>query len=216
MKPFAPTRNPFLSKLQDCYQAQGTDTEWRYNGVERFEHANRVRLNSAETDQILTAWHQFSGEQTDVMNKQNLTDLAIFGGTPEFDETLHVGRPNIGDRARLMQRFDEMLDRRWLSNRGPLLLEFEEKLADYLGVQHCIAMCNATVALEIATRALDMQGEVIVPSFTFVATAHALQWQEITPVFADVAPGTHNIDPASIERMITPRHHRYRRRSRLG
>ena len=66
-------------------------------------------------------------------------------------------------------------------------------------------MCNATIALEIAIRALDLKGEVILPSYTFVATAHALQWQEITPVFADIDPRTHNIDPASIERLITPR-----------
>jgi dTDP-4-amino-4,6-dideoxygalactose transaminase len=66
-------------------------------------------------------------------------------------------------------------------------------------------MCNATVALEIAIRALGLTGEVIVPSFTFVATAHALQWQEITPVFCDIDPRTHTIDPAQIEKMITPR-----------
>ena len=74
-----------------------------------------------------------------------------------------------------------------------------------IGVRHCVAMCNATIALEIAIRALGLKGEVILPSYTFVATAHALQWQEITPVFADLDPRTHNIDPASIERLITPR-----------
>jgi dTDP-4-amino-4,6-dideoxygalactose transaminase len=50
-----------------------------------------------------------------------------------------------------------------------------------------------------------MHGEVILPSYTFVATAHALQWQGITPVFADMDPSTHNIDPAKIEALITPR-----------
>jgi dTDP-4-amino-4,6-dideoxygalactose transaminase len=66
-------------------------------------------------------------------------------------------------------------------------------------------MCNGTVALEIAIRALDLTGEVIVPSYTFVATAHALQWQEITPVFADIDPATHTLDPQAVRRMITPR-----------
>jgi dTDP-4-amino-4,6-dideoxygalactose transaminase len=66
-------------------------------------------------------------------------------------------------------------------------------------------MCNATVALEIVIRALGLTGEVIVPSFTFVATAHALQWQEITPIFCDIDPRTHNLDPARVERMLTPR-----------
>jgi dTDP-4-amino-4,6-dideoxygalactose transaminase len=55
-----------------------------------------------------------------------------------------------------------------------------------IGVKHCIAISNGTAALEIATRALGITGEVIMPSFTFVATAHSLFWQEITPVFCDV------------------------------
>jgi dTDP-4-amino-4,6-dideoxygalactose transaminase len=139
------------------------------------------------------------------MTKASLRDLAIFGGTPEFDEMLHVGRPNIGDRHRLMKRIDDLLDRRWLTNQGPYVRELEGRLADMLGVKHCIAMCNGTIALEIAARALGMRGEVIVPAFTFVATPHALQWQEIAPVFCDVDPTTHNIDPLQIERLITPR-----------
>jgi dTDP-4-amino-4,6-dideoxygalactose transaminase len=98
-----------------------------------------------------------------------------------------------------------MLDRHWLSNNGPFLLELEEKLAAYLHVKHCIVVCNATIALEIAARSLGLHGEVILPSFTFIATAHALQWQEITPVFCDVDPLTHAIDPDRVESLITPR-----------
>lgn len=124
---------------------------------------------------------------------------------PAFAEPLHVGRPNIGDRDRLMARITQMLDNRWLTNRGPFVREFETEIAKYCGVKHAIAMCNGTIALEIAIRALGMTGEVIVPSFTFVATAHALQWQEITPVFCDVDPVTCTIDPARIEQLITPR-----------
>ena len=125
--------------------------------------------------------------------------------SPAFSEPLHVGRPNIGDQRKLMERIAGILERRWLSNNGPLVQEFEAKLAAYLGVKHCIPICNGTVALELATRALDFSGEVILPSYTFVATAHALQWQGITPVFADVDPATHNLDPAAVERAITPR-----------
>ena len=139
------------------------------------------------------------------MQKKQISELAIFGGEPAFEETLHVGRPNIGSRERLLERINDMLDRRWLSNNGPFLLELEQKLADLLDVKHCVVMTNATIALEIAARALGLHGEVIVPSFTFVATAHALQWQEITPVFCDVDPRTHNIDPAKIENLVTPR-----------
>ena len=122
-----------------------------------------------------------------------------------MNNKLYVGRPNIGNRERFLERVNGILDRRWLSNDGPLLKEFEERVAGFLGVKNVVAMCNATAAIEIACRALDLKGEVIVPSYTFVATAHALQWQEITPVFCDMDPTTHNIDPAKIEMLITPR-----------
>jgi len=98
-----------------------------------------------------------------------------------------------------------MLERRWLTNNGPLVQELERRLAAFLGVKHCVAMCNGTIALEIAIRALKLTGEVIVPSYTFIATASALHWQGITPVFADIDPGTHNLDPAAVRSMITPR-----------
>lgn len=140
-----------------------------------------------------------------MVSKNQLDELAIFGGTPAFSGKLHVGRPNIGNRDRLLMRINDLLDRRWLTNKGPFVREFERRIADAIKVKHCIAMCNATVALEIAIRAAGLTGEVIVPSFTFVATAHALQWQEITPVFCDVDPDTHNIDPDQVEAMITPR-----------
>jgi len=139
------------------------------------------------------------------MTKSNLEDLAIFGGKPTFNEPLHVGRPNIGDRASLLKRINDMLDRRWLTNNGPYVQELEERISSLLGVKHCIATCNGTVALELAIRAAGLSGEVIVPSFTFIATAHALQWQEITPVFCDIDPGTHTLNPWRVEAMITPR-----------
>ncbi|MEM7412284.1 MAG: aminotransferase class I/II-fold pyridoxal phosphate-dependent enzyme [Myxococcota bacterium] len=131
--------------------------------------------------------------------------LAIFGEAPAFDQPLYVGRPYVGDRKRLLDRIEGALDRVWLTNAGPLCDEFEQRVCDIIGVKHCVAMCNGTVALEIAARALGLTGEVIVPSFTFIATAHALQWQEITPVFCDIDPETHNLDPVQVERMITPR-----------
>lgn len=131
-------------------------------------------------------------------------DLAIFGRPPAFTSPLHVGRPNLGDRATIRRHLDEILDRNWLTNAGPLVDEFEARVASYHDVAHCISMTNGTIALEIAIRALGLHGEVIVPAFTFVATAHALQWQEITPVFCDV-DSSHNIDPSKIEALITPR-----------
>ncbi len=137
--------------------------------------------------------------------KTNLSDLAIFGRAPTFAEKIYVGRPNIGDATRLLERIKTLLDSRWLTNSGPLVKEFEQRVADFLGVKHCIAMCNATIGLEIAIKATGLTGEVIVPSFTFIATAHALQWQGIRPVFCDVDPLTHNLDPARLEQLITPK-----------
>lgn len=132
-------------------------------------------------------------------------DLAIATGKPAFSEPLHVGRPNLGSEDALLGRIKQILDRRWFTNYGPMVQEFEERLKLMLGVRHCIPMCNATVALEIAIRAAELKGEVIVPSFTFIATAHALQWQEITPVFCDVGDDAHNLNPEQAERLITPR-----------
>lgn len=132
-------------------------------------------------------------------------DLAINGANPAFAQPLHVGRPNIGSREDFMQYAGEIFDRRWLTNNGQLVQEFERRVADFHGVNHCVSMCNGTIALEIAIRALGLEDEVIVPSYSFIATAHALSWQGITPVFADIHPETHTLDPDAVCRMITPR-----------
>lgn len=131
--------------------------------------------------------------------------LAVFGGKPLFSQPLHVGVPNVGERKRLHARIDALLDRRFLTNGGPLVQEFEDRIADLVGVRNCIAMSNGTLALEIVTRALGFEHEVITPSMTFVATAHALQWQQITPVFCDIVSGGHHMDPARIADLVTPR-----------
>ena len=133
------------------------------------------------------------------------SDLAINGAPPAFKEPLHVGRPNVGDRKVFARLVDQMFEDNWLTNDGPLVRQFEDRIAEYIGVKHCVAMNNGTIGLEIAIRALDLSGEVIVPSYTFVATAHALHWQGITPVFADIDAMTHTLDQAAIRRMITPR-----------
>lgn len=138
------------------------------------------------------------------MTVSSLQSLAIFGGPPAFTEPLHVGRPNMGDRERLMGRIEDILDRRWFTNNGPYVQAFERRVQEYCGVQECVATCNGTIALELLMRAVGMQGEVIVPSYTFVATAHALQWQEIRPVFCDVSPETHTLDPNRVRELITP------------
>lgn len=125
--------------------------------------------------------------------------------SPAFSEPVHVGRPNIARPDEFMNLVAGALDRKWLSNDGPLVREFESRVQERLNVRHCVAINNGTIALEIAIHAAGLTGEVIVPSWTFVATAHALHWHGITPVFADIDPETHCLDPESVREKITER-----------
>lgn len=131
--------------------------------------------------------------------------LAVFGATPRFSRPLHVGAPNVVDPEAFIQRLRGIFHRNQLTNGGPEEREFEQAISERLGVRHCIAVVNATTALQVLCRALDWRGEVIVPSFTFVATANALAWLGIQPVFCDVDPHTHNIDARLVENLITER-----------
>jgi len=130
--------------------------------------------------------------------------LAIFGGKPAFHEKLHVGAPNIGKREDFLRRVNQILDSRWFTNNGDYVQEFERKISEITGSKHCIATCNGTIALELAIRALGMSGQVIIPSMTFIATAHALCWQGITPIFCDIETDGFCLDPKRIEELITP------------
>ena len=129
--------------------------------------------------------------------------LAVLGGRQAFDEPLHVGRPNLPDRGTFNSLLDEMFERRWFTNYGPLVKRFQDELQTLLGVKHCIPLCNGTIALELACRAIGLSGEVIIPSFTFIATAHALKWQQITPVFCDMRESDFTMDPDKIEDLVT-------------
>jgi len=131
--------------------------------------------------------------------------LALLGASPAFPETLHVGRPNMPDRAVFLARMETLFDSGRLTNLGPMVQAFELEVARLVGAKHCVATCNATVALELAVHALGMEGDVIVPSFTFVADAHALWRQGVRPVFCDVDPRTHSLDPDRVEAAITSR-----------
>jgi len=90
---------------------------------------------------------------------------------------------------------------------GPKLEEFEEGLADYIGVSDAIAVNSGTSALHLCIRAFGIGkgDEIIVPSFAFIAVANAARYEEATPVFADIDPETLNLDSRSIEARITPR-----------
>ncbi len=118
---------------------------------------------------------------------------------------LHVGLPNMPDERVYLQRVQDLLGSRRVTNGGPLVQQLERKICDTLGVPHAVAVCNGTLGLQIAAKALGLQGEVIMPSFTFVATAHAFEWIGLKPVFVDIDPATHNIDPDKIAQAVTPR-----------
>lgn len=137
--------------------------------------------------------------------KNGVGDLALFGGPPEFDETVVVGRPQIGDRARLQQRWDQLLDSGWFTHNGPLVQEFERAVADAAGTAHCVLVTSATTALELLLDSAGITGEVIMPSMTFIATAHSARVRGIQPVFCEIDPATGCIDPDEVERLITSR-----------
>lgn len=135
----------------------------------------------------------------------SLSSLARFGGPPAFDAPRFVGAPVTGNKERFLERLDGMFARNWLTNQGPLVEELEDRFAAICGVPHAVAFCNGTSALETLIRAMDLSGEIIVPSFTFIATAHAVHWMGLTPVFADIDPETCTLDPEAVARAITPR-----------
>lgn len=128
--------------------------------------------------------------------------LAICGGRPRFDTPRHVGTPTIPDREALHARLDQMLDARRLTNDGPFVREFEARLSRLNGDVEAVAVCNATVGMQLLLKALDLDGEAILPSFTFIATAHACRWEGLEPVFVDVERDTHTIDPACVARAV--------------
>ncbi len=96
----------------------------------------------------------------------------------------------------------EVLKSGWLTH-GPKNTEFENSFAEYIGVKHAISVNSCTSALFLALIANEIKGEVILPSFTFVASANAVVTAGATPVFADIEYDTCNIDPADIKKKIT-------------
>lgn len=131
-----------------------------------------------------------------------MQDLALFGGPKAFETALHVGRPNLPPKETFQAYVDSIFESKWLSNNGPLVQEFERKLCEYLGVRNAIVVCNATIGIEVAMQAMELKGKVIVPGYTFIATAHAVKWQGCEPVFCDVDPNTHLIDIRQVEDLI--------------
>ena len=95
--------------------------------------------------------------------------------------------------------------RQWLTNNGPLVNELELKLKQYLQVPHLLYVANGTIALQIAIKALRLEGEIITTPFSFIATTSSIIWEGCKPVMVDIDPDTLNIDPNKIEAAVTPR-----------
>lgn len=124
---------------------------------------------------------------------------------PQFDEPIYVTRPLLPPLEAVHARLGEVWESRWLTNDGPQSVRLTASLSDYLGTPHLSLFNNGTIALLAAVRALELTGEVITTPFTFPATPHALVWSGATPVFADIDPVTMTLDPAAVERLVTPR-----------
>ena len=114
-----------------------------------------------------------------------------------------VTQPSLPDLDDFVDLLKDIWDRKWLTNNGKYHQDFEKALAEYLGVKYISLFSNGTLALMTAIQALKLEGEVITTPYSFVATAHALWWNKITPVFVDVDPVYGNLDPEKIEDAIT-------------
>jgi dTDP-4-amino-4,6-dideoxygalactose transaminase len=133
-----------------------------------------------------------------------IVTLVIDRKGPAFSSPLHVGRPWTGSEDRFRAMLDEIFKEARFTNDGPHVRRFEEQIAALHGVRHCIAVTNATLGLQIALKAVDATGEVLMPSFTFIGTAQAASWIGLKPVFCDINPLTLTLDPADAERRMGP------------
>lgn len=137
--------------------------------------------------------------------KVHLTDLpAIAGGRPMFEARLPIVSPEGLPGTEFLRDIEAILASRQLTN-GSRVREFEEAAAAFLRVPHCVAVASCTAGLMLTLRALDLRGDVILPSFTFHVTAHAVVWNNLKPVFADCEPDTFCLSPEAVRAQLTPR-----------
>jgi len=121
-----------------------------------------------------------------------------------MEEFVPVTQPFLPPLADFMPYLQQIWQSKQVTNGGPFHAQLEEALCDYLGVEHLSLFSNGTLALITALQAMKVTGEVITTPFSFVATTHALHWNGIKPVFADIDPVSMNLDPGRIEAAITP------------
>jgi dTDP-4-amino-4,6-dideoxygalactose transaminase/nucleoside-diphosphate-sugar epimerase len=118
-----------------------------------------------------------------------------------MEKEIKLIRPRLYDFEKFSQRAKQIFDGGHFTNNGPFLQEFESKVSSFLGVP-TIALSNGTSALLHVLKLLKPKGNVILPSFTFCATAHAVDWAGLTPNFADIDLETFNIDPKKVRELI--------------
>ena len=128
---------------------------------------------------------------------------AVLGGAPVFSETVSISRATLPEFDAVVDSYRDIFSTGMVTN-GKYLKEFEERMARYLGVAHAVGVSSASTGLLLTFKALGLKGEVIVPSFTFSMTGHALAWNGLRPVFVDIDPETCVIDPEKVEKAITP------------
>lgn len=127
---------------------------------------------------------------------------AILGGAPVFDQFVQAVRTTVPPNDDLFPKISKMLESRRLSNGGEFVKEFERMICERLDVRNTVAMCNGTMTLVLCLKAMNLRGKIVVPSFTFCATAHAVVWAGLEPVFADIDPKTFSITPETVERVL--------------
>ena len=120
-------------------------------------------------------------------------------------DKIYVTRPSLPPLSEFVKHLQTIWETRWVTNQGDFHKQFEKELADYLGVKYVSLFSNGTLALISALQVLRITGEVITTPFSFVATTHALHWNNIKPVFADIDPVFCNLLPEKIEAAITPK-----------
>jgi dTDP-4-amino-4,6-dideoxygalactose transaminase len=126
---------------------------------------------------------------------------AILGGSPRFPDGLPLVRPAMGDTDPLAGEISRILRSGMLTN-GPTVRRLEETVAQRLAVPHVVAVASCTSGLALTLQALDARGPVVLPSFTFSASAHAVHWAGGTPHFTEVAEDSLTLDPGAAERSL--------------
>ena len=117
---------------------------------------------------------------------------------------IYVTQPAMPPLEEFTHYLEQIWENKILTNNGPFHQQFEQALADYLGVKYISLFTNGTLALMTALQSLRITGEVITTPFSFVATTHSLWWNNIKPVFVDIEPEYFTLDPAKVEAAITP------------